>query len=142
MSPKTFHFVTGNPNKLAEVKAILGETVVLKSTPLDLVEIQGNIQEIIRDKCRRACEIVRHYIYRSVCCCCDDQMLRLFFSLFFSRLKDPRTGSGGRYFVVFQCLEGASGAVYVSLLDYSKSFGSTRQIVPENGFFRPLVMRA
>lgn len=51
-------FITGNPNKLLEVKAILGDTVLLTSKSLDLPEIQGTIEEIALDKCRRAADIV------------------------------------------------------------------------------------
>lgn len=51
-------FITGNPNKLLEVKAILGDTALLTSKSLDLPEIQGTIEEIALDKCRRAAEIV------------------------------------------------------------------------------------
>ncbi len=58
MSPKELYFITGNKNKLAEVKAILGDIVMLRSRSLDLVEIQGTIDEISSDKCRRAAEIV------------------------------------------------------------------------------------
>ncbi|PQE16584.1 inosine triphosphate pyrophosphatase protein [Rutstroemia sp. NJR-2017a BBW] len=57
-SPKTLNFITGNKNKLTEVKAILGDTIELQSQKLDLVEIQGSIEEISSDKCRRAAEIV------------------------------------------------------------------------------------
>ena len=58
MAPKKLNFITGNKNKLAEVKAILGDTVDLHSQSLDLVEIQGTIEEISKDKCRRAAEAV------------------------------------------------------------------------------------
>lgn len=51
-------FITGNPNKLLEVKAILSDTVLLTSKSLDLPEIQGTIEEIALDKCRRAADIV------------------------------------------------------------------------------------
>jgi inosine triphosphate pyrophosphatase len=50
--------ITGNKNKLSEVKAILGDTVDLQSQSLDLVEIQGTIEEISVDKCRRAADAV------------------------------------------------------------------------------------
>ena len=56
--PKTLNFITGNKNKLAEVKAILGDVVELQSKSLDLVEIQGTSDEIAQDKCRRAAEAV------------------------------------------------------------------------------------
>ncbi|KAK5005677.1 nucleoside triphosphate pyrophosphohydrolase ham1, partial [Cryomyces antarcticus] len=56
MAPRELNFITGNANKLAEVKAILGDTVHLKSQSVDLVEIQGTVEEISTDKCRRAAE--------------------------------------------------------------------------------------
>jgi inosine triphosphate pyrophosphatase len=58
MAPKRLNFVTGNKNKLLESKAILGDIVDLQSRSLDLVEIQGTIEEISADKCRRAAEAV------------------------------------------------------------------------------------
>lgn len=59
MPPKHLNFITGNGNKLAEVQAILGDAVQVASQSLDLTEIQGSIEEISRDKCRRAASIVR-----------------------------------------------------------------------------------
>jgi hypothetical protein len=50
-------FVTGNANKLAEVQAILGDSVPsLTNKALDLPELQGTIEEITLDKARRAAE--------------------------------------------------------------------------------------
>lgn len=64
--------VTGNKNKLSEVNAILGDAIRLKSQSLhctctayrttrltSVVEIQGTIEEISVDKCRRAASILR-----------------------------------------------------------------------------------
>ena len=60
MAPKELNFITGNKNKLKEVQAILSQTPVkLQSQPLDLPEMQGTIEEITKDKCRRAADIVR-----------------------------------------------------------------------------------
>lgn len=56
--PKLLNFITGNKNKLTEVKAILGDVIDLQSQALDLVEIQGTIEEISADKCRRAAAAV------------------------------------------------------------------------------------
>jgi len=56
--PKQLNFITGNKNKLIEVQAILGDVVDLQSQALDLIEIQGTIDEIISDKCRRAADAV------------------------------------------------------------------------------------
>lgn len=68
MPLKELNFITGNHNKLAEVKAILADVVHLNSRSLDLTEIQGTIEEISRDKCRRAAAIVGHL----------DSLLRLY----------------------------------------------------------------
>lgn len=59
MALKELNFITSNHNKLAEVKAILGDVVPLNAQSLDLTEIQGTIEEISKDKCRRAVAIVR-----------------------------------------------------------------------------------
>lgn len=59
MAPKQLNFITGNKNKLLVAKAILGDTVNLQSQSLDLVEIQGTIEQISVDKCRRAADAVR-----------------------------------------------------------------------------------
>lgn len=56
--PTTLNFITGNANKLAEVRAILGDVVDLQSKRVDVDEIQGDIDEIARDKARRSAEIV------------------------------------------------------------------------------------
>jgi inosine triphosphate pyrophosphatase len=58
MAPKQLNFITGSKHKLTESKAILGDIVDLQSQALDLPEIQGTIEEISLDKCRRAAEAV------------------------------------------------------------------------------------
>lgn len=55
---KTCTFVTGNPNKVIEVNAILGTSIPVQPVALDIPEIQGSLEEIARDKCRRASQIV------------------------------------------------------------------------------------
>ncbi|EAW12466.1 non-canonical purine NTP pyrophosphatase [Aspergillus clavatus NRRL 1] len=52
------NFITGNKNKLAEVRAILGNVVVVESQAIDVPEIQGTIEEIAKEKSRRAAEVV------------------------------------------------------------------------------------
>lgn len=52
-------FVTGNANKLREVKAILEPGCIVYSSSLDLEEIQGSIKDVAESKCRRASEMVR-----------------------------------------------------------------------------------
>jgi inosine triphosphate pyrophosphatase len=58
--PTTLNFITGNANKLAEVQAILGEVqnLRLQSRNVEGNEIQGSIEEVARDKCSRAAEVV------------------------------------------------------------------------------------
>lgn len=58
MIPKQLNFITGNANKLREVKAILGNAVQLESQSLDLLEIQGTIEEVSVHKARTAAELV------------------------------------------------------------------------------------
>ena len=58
MPPFELKFITGNKNKLAEVQAMLGNIVNLQNQSLDLVEIQGTMEAISSDKCRRAAEQV------------------------------------------------------------------------------------
>lgn len=52
-------FVTGNPNKIIEVNGILSGLIPVEPVALDIPEIQGTLEEIARDKCRRAAQIVR-----------------------------------------------------------------------------------
>lgn len=55
---QTLNFITGNANKLAEVRAILGYVVDLQSQAVDVPEFQGTIDYIAKEKCRRAAEAV------------------------------------------------------------------------------------
>lgn len=57
--PKHLNFITGNKNKLAEVQAILDGVIELRNQNIDLVEIQGTVEEVTTDKARRAAEAVR-----------------------------------------------------------------------------------
>ncbi len=57
--PSTLNFITGNANKLAEVRAILNSVVDLQSKSIEVDEIQGTISEIAFDKARRAAEKIQ-----------------------------------------------------------------------------------
>jgi len=60
MAPKELNFITGNAKKLAEVQTILSSTPVrLRSQAIDLLEIQGTIEEISQHKAKTAAEAVR-----------------------------------------------------------------------------------
>jgi len=66
--PTTLNFITGNKNKLAEVQAILSGVIELRNQNVDLVEIQGTVEEVTRDKARRAAEAVSHGAKETVFC--------------------------------------------------------------------------
>lgn len=59
MAPRVLNFITGNANKLSEVKAILGDAVTLTSKSVVLPEVQGSIEEISETKCKTAANAVR-----------------------------------------------------------------------------------
>jgi len=68
---QTLTFVTGNANKLAEVQAILGDAVPgLTNRALDLPEMQGTIEEISKDKARRAAEAIGGPVIVEDTCLC------------------------------------------------------------------------
>jgi len=52
------NFITGNAGKLREVRAILEPAIQVDSQALDLLEIQGTVEEVTLDKCRRAADLV------------------------------------------------------------------------------------
>jgi len=52
------HFITGNPNKLREVKAILEPDIEVRSHSIDLEEVQGSLEEVTISKCQRAADIM------------------------------------------------------------------------------------
>ncbi|EJT96530.1 Ham1-like protein [Dacryopinax primogenitus] len=51
-------FVTSNPHKLKEVRAILDGSVQVDSKALDIPELQGTTREVSRAKCQRAAELL------------------------------------------------------------------------------------
>ncbi|PPQ70378.1 hypothetical protein CVT26_013843 [Gymnopilus dilepis] len=60
-SQKALVFVTGNANKLREVKEILssgGHPIEVESQSLEIPEIQGTTVEVAAAKCRKAAELV------------------------------------------------------------------------------------
>jgi inosine triphosphate pyrophosphatase len=70
MSPKVLNFITGNENKLAEVEAILGGYVLLTSQALDLPEVQGTVEDVTLDKCRRAADATNGPVLVEDTCLC------------------------------------------------------------------------
>lgn len=60
MALREISLITGNANKLADVKEILEPRgFQVKSQALDIPELQGSIEEITIAKCKRAAELVR-----------------------------------------------------------------------------------
>ena len=69
---RTLIFVTGNPNKLKEVKSILGENFpwTLEARNIDLPEFQGEPDEISIEKCKVAAkQIGAPVIVEDTCLC-------------------------------------------------------------------------
>lgn len=68
-NPTVIYFITGNRNKFAETEAILGDSVQLLMHSIEIPEIQGSLEDIALDKCRKAAIAVsKHsafYIKRS-----------------------------------------------------------------------------
>jgi len=62
---------------LTETEAILGDVVDLKSQSLDLPELQGTIEEISLDKCRRAAELVKGPVLVEDTCLCFNALEEL-----------------------------------------------------------------
>ncbi|KAL0485274.1 inosine triphosphate pyrophosphatase [Acrasis kona] len=54
MQKRTVVFVTGNANKLREVQQICGETLNVISHSVDLPELQGEVEDISKEKCKLA----------------------------------------------------------------------------------------
>ena len=59
MARHTLCLITGNANKLADIRAILSnEGIVVEGRNVHIPELQGTIEEITIAKCKTAAEIV------------------------------------------------------------------------------------
>lgn len=65
MASHKVNFITGNANKLREVKAILEPEIQVCSQSLDLEEVQGTLEEVTESKTRRAADLV---CFLFICC--------------------------------------------------------------------------
>lgn len=65
------NFITGNANKLREVKAILEPAgIVVRSQAVDLPELQGEIEDVTLEKCRVAArEVGGPVLVEDTCLC-------------------------------------------------------------------------
>ncbi|KAH7832936.1 hypothetical protein Vadar_001537 [Vaccinium darrowii] len=63
-------FVTGNAKKLEEVRAILGHSIPFNSLKLDLPELQGEPEEISKEKARLAANQVNGPVLVEDTCLC------------------------------------------------------------------------
>ncbi|KAL3828346.1 hypothetical protein ACJIZ3_017148 [Penstemon smallii] len=77
-------FVTGNAKKLEEVRAIIGNSIPFRSLKLDLPELQGEPEEISKEKARLAAKEVKGPVLVEDTCLC------------FNALK----GLPGNYFIL------------------------------------------
>ncbi|XP_052189056.1 inosine triphosphate pyrophosphatase isoform X4 [Diospyros lotus] len=63
-------FVTGNAKKLEEVRAILGQSIPFQSLKLDLPELQGEPEDISKEKARLAAKEVNGPVLVEDTCLC------------------------------------------------------------------------
>lgn len=66
--PRTLNFITGNANKLAEVRQILGpglekQGITLTSQSVEVEEIQGSIEDVSVRKCESAARVVSYFFF-------------------------------------------------------------------------------
>ncbi|KAJ0381713.1 hypothetical protein COL26b_000391 [Colletotrichum chrysophilum] len=69
-TPPVVNFITGNANKLREVKAILEPAIVVQSQAIDLDEVQGTVEEVTIAKCRKAADTVQGPVLVEDTCLC------------------------------------------------------------------------
>ncbi|KAI1410981.1 inosine triphosphatase [Hypoxylon sp. FL1857] len=75
MSAPVVNFITGNANKLLEVRAILEPAgITVRSQKLDLPEIQGTLEEVTREKCRAAADAIGGPVLVEDTCLCFDAL--------------------------------------------------------------------
>ncbi|KAF6815855.1 Ham1 family protein [Colletotrichum sojae] len=70
MAPPVLNFITGNANKLREVKAILEPAIKVRSQAVDLEEVQGTVEEVTLAKCRKAAETIQGPVLVEDTCLC------------------------------------------------------------------------
>lgn len=91
-SKKTLTFVTGNENKLKEVIRILGDNFPLQvvSQKVDLPELQGEPDDISREKCRLAAKEIKGPVICEDTCLCFNALKGLpgpYIKWFLDKLK-------------------------------------------------------
>ena len=136
--PKHLNFITGNKNKLAEVQAILKGVIELRNENVDLVEIQGTVDEVTSDKARRAAEAVSlvmfHLLCFNACAVCfgrfhEQQIEQLTFvfivilGAYTNILIDSRPRARRRHMSLLQGHERPAGTIHVSTIP-KESFNS------------------
>ncbi|KAK1395402.1 Inosine triphosphate pyrophosphatase [Heracleum sosnowskyi] len=67
-------FVTGNAKKLEEVRAILGQSIPFQSLKLDLPELQGEPEDISKEKARLAAKQVNGPVLVEDTCLCFNSL--------------------------------------------------------------------
>lgn len=69
-TPPVVNFVTGNANKLREVKHILEPAITVNSQNVDLPELQGTVEEVTLEKCRVAAQKIGGPVLVEDTCLC------------------------------------------------------------------------
>lgn len=74
MAVPTVNFITGNANKLREVRNILEPAISVSSQSVDLPELQGTVEDVTREKCREAARRVGGPVIVEDTCLCFDSL--------------------------------------------------------------------
>lgn len=114
----TVNFITGNQNKLSEVKAILEPTITVRSEAIDVLEVQGSLEEVTIAKCKSAAEQVSFDSARSLYhtyLILTYHQAKIFFLLLtkFAHFLGRRSCSGGGHMPLFQRPERAAWTIHV-----------------------------
>lgn len=135
--PTHLNFITGNKNKLAEVQAILSGVIELRSQNVDIVEIQGTVEEVTRDKARRAAEAVSDNSREENFSCCHENSKKLTIRVTIG----PRPCPSRRHMSLLQSHERSSRTIHVRFLspDLLSTTLSSQKIIHHSNTPNPSV---
>ncbi|CAL5413708.1 unnamed protein product [Camellia sinensis] len=92
-------FVTGNAKKLEEVRAILGDSIPFRSIKLDLPELQGEPEDISKEKARLAAKRVNGPVLVEDTCLCFNALKGLPGSTGIDKLSNWKTKPSSKWFL-------------------------------------------
>ncbi|CAN1278743.1 Inosine triphosphate pyrophosphatase [Linum perenne] len=109
-------FVTGNAKKLEEVRAILGQSIPFQSLKLDLPELQGEPEDIFKEKARLAAVEVKGPVLVEDTCLCFNALKGLPVVI--------RSCRAVHVSLLLACLTSSAFCVFFHFFPWFSSFGS------------------